>query len=95
MIADEIRDDFVNDGKYMTEDYSKEIGWNRKRPLKEVDRLEGASDEARVLLLSEVMSLENNLRKCYDRLCLLDKYIDGDINADRYLKSLNSDGISL
>jgi len=54
-LADYIENDFVNDGKYMGEDWSlsSKSYPNNERPIVECDRLEDANKEEKEIILKE------------------------------------------
>lgn len=89
-LADMIEHEFVNDGKYETENWSAEpdmATW--KRPMITVDRLEGATDEQRSRILSEVKSLQKELRLMANRSKELEWFLSGDTGVDSYLERLD------
>lgn len=86
-LADNIERDFVNDGKYQTEDWSAECFG--RRPLIEADRLSDASESEREQILSEVRSLVDDLRTCEMRAKELEWFLSGDTGPTTYLSRLN------
>jgi len=92
VIADDIEKDFVNDGKYEDIDYSVELNnlnyW--VRPTTQYDRLSDATIEQKEIILKEVKSLINDLRKCSERSKELEWYMSGDTGATSYLERLNN-----
>ena len=87
-LADDIEGKFINNGKYIDEDYSADTGWNYNRPKKEFDRLNGATEEQREQILLEVNSLVQDLRMCSKRAKELEWLLSGDINIANYLKKI-------
>lgn len=98
-LADDIEGTFVKRGKYTTDDYSIPIEYNSlyqdwdKRPQKEVDYLEGATDEQREVLLKEIDSLVIELNKCALRVKHLDWFLSGDTGVDSYIECLRKDNL--
>jgi len=88
-LADEIESDFINDGKYMDDDYSVSTDFNYQRPQKEFDRLENASPKEKLIILMEARKLTEDLRKCSDRARILDLLLSGDISPTIYMEKLN------
>lgn len=93
-LADEIERDFINDGKFQTEDWSVQytgfdINW--KRPMIEADRLEGATKEERKIILKEIKSLVQDLKKVSKRARELDLLMSGDTGPTSYLKRLKEE----
>ncbi len=86
MLADEIENMFVNDGKYEGEDYTHN-GFG-KRPLTTYDRIGDATPEERELILNEVHKLIKDLNNCAFRAKELEWYMSGDTGATSYLKRL-------
>ena len=86
MLADEIEQMFVNDGKYQGEDYTHD-GFGR-RPKVEYDRIGDATPEERELILDEVHKLIKDLKDCAFRAKELEWYMSGDTGATSYLKRL-------
>ena len=86
-LANDIEQEFINDGKYLADDWDSEISF-LKRPQKEYDRLEDATEEERVLILAEIKSLAMDLRNCFNRARKLDYYLSGDTGATSYLERL-------
>lgn len=89
-LADYIEKDFLNDGKYMEEDYSVGTTYPdyNKKPLKESDRIGDANPDQRQVILTEIHSLINDLRKCAKRAKELEWYMSGDTGAESYLERL-------
>ena len=56
---------------------------------KEKDYLEGASTNDKDLILQEVRSLIDDLRKVSQRIKILDYLVDGDTSPESYLKRLS------
>lgn len=93
-LADDIEREFINDGKYMDEDWSAPVeGFSKKRPMIEKDRLEDATEEQKVIILKEINSLVEDLRKCASRAKELEWYMSGDTGADSYLERLKKKGL--
>ena len=91
-LADNIERDFINDGKYMDDDYDTDMGFSYgKRPQKEHDRIGDATPEERVLILAEIKSLIIDLKRCAKRAKELEWYMSGDTGATTYLECLNDD----
>jgi len=90
-LADQIEGDFINDGKYLGEDWSHEISnsFDLKYPNKEYDRLEDATLEEKPIILNEIKSLIRDLRKCSKRAKELEWYMSGDTGATSFLRRLN------
>ena len=88
-LADDIESDFINDGKYMADDYSVPAGFRGERPQKEYDRLADATPEQKILIIQEAKQLIEDLRKCSDRARELDYLMGGDTGATTYLERLN------
>ncbi len=86
MLADEIENMFVNDGKYEGEDYTHK-GFS-KRPMVTYDRIGDAKPEERELILNEVHKLIKDLNNCATRAKELEWYMSGDTGATSYLKRL-------
>ena len=79
-LANNIERDFINDGKYIGEDFTgKEIKY---------DRIGDATDDERKIILAEIKSLVSDLRSCYKRAYELDYYMSGDTGATSYLERL-------
>ena len=92
-LADYIENDFVNDGKYMDEDWSltpKTGMYFDKRPMVECDRLEDATKEERKIILKEIKSLIIDLKKCSKRAKELEWFMSGDTGATSYLERLKN-----
>ena len=88
-LADYIEQDFVNDGKFMQEDYSsREPSFFGKRPMVEEDRIGDATEEERPLILEEIKSLVEDLKSCAARAKELEWYMSGDTGATSYLERL-------
>lgn len=87
-IADRIEKDFINDGKYIvTQQSYSQSGCSFSK--KEKDYLEGASANDKDLILQEVRSLIDDLRKNSQRIKILDYLINGDTTPESYLKRLS------
>lgn len=98
-LANDIEGDFINDGKFKTDDYSVEVeyqslhsNWSR-RPQKEADYFDGATPEQREILLKEVKSLVVDLNKCALRAKHLDWFLSGDTGVESYIECLTKDGL--
>jgi hypothetical protein len=87
-LADDIERDFLKDGKYLTEDWSTYINYDDTRPMIEEDRIGDATDDQKIIILNEIRTLINDLRKCSSRSKELEWYMSGDTSADSYLKRL-------
>ena len=85
-LAEEIDIEFQNDGKYMTEDWSVEC-FGRK-PLIEVDYFDGATQEQKEEILSEIKSLVSILKDAAFRAKELEWFMSGDTGFESYLKRL-------
>jgi hypothetical protein len=93
-LADDIERDFINDGKYMSEDWSGETNFiTHKKPMIEHDRIGDTTDDERIVILKEIKSLIEDLRKCSMRSKHLEWYMSGDFGATSYLKRLKKDGL--
>jgi nicotinic acid phosphoribosyltransferase len=101
ILADEIENMFVNDGKYEGEDYSisqedlydYKKSYRGTRPMVEYDRIGDATPEERVLILNEVHKLIKDLNNCAFRAKELEWYMSGDTSATSYLKRLKDKGL--
>ena len=91
MLADEIENMFVNDGKYEDEDYTHD-GFG-KRPMTTYDRIGDATPEERELILDEVHKLIKDLNNCAVRAKELEWYMSGDTGATSYLQRLKEKGL--
>ena len=91
MLADEIENMFVNDGKYQGEDCIHD-GFS-KRPMVEYDRIEDATPEERELILNEVNKLIKDLNNCAKRAKELEWYMSGDTGATSYLERLKKENL--
>ena len=90
-LSDAIEQDFLKDGKYMTDDYSvPHIGFSR-HPQVGADRIGDATEEERPLILAEIKSLIADLKKCAFRAREIEWYMSGDTGATSYLKRLSDD----
>lgn len=87
-LADDIERDFIENGKYLDEDYSAEYRGFGKRPVKTYDRIGDATEEQRPIILKEVKSLIKDLRKCAKRAKELEWYMSQDASADSYISNL-------
>ncbi len=85
-LADDIEREFINDGKYIGENW-------QTGEQEEMDRIEDASDEQRPIILKEVKSLIDDLRKCAIRAKELEWYMSGDTGADSYLERLKEKNV--
>lgn len=85
-LAEEIDIEFQNDGKYMTEDWSVEC-FGRK-PLIEADYFDGATQEQKEEILSEIKSLVSILKDAAFRAKELEWFMSGDTGFESYLKRL-------
>lgn len=92
MLADDIEGEFVNDGKYMEESWEAP-GWDKKRKMIEQDRIGDASEEERPIILKEVRSLIEDLRKLSKRAKVLEWYMSGDTGATSYLEKLKKEDL--
>lgn len=86
-LADYIEQDFVNDGKFMQEDYSQKEYFGI-RPEIEADRIGDATEEERPLILEEIKTLIEDLKSCAARAKELEWYMSGDTGATSYLERL-------
>ena len=88
-LADNIEREFINDGKYIGDDWEDDRPYYSK-PRKEIeyDRLEDASPEERELILTEIRLLIPLLRNCSKRAKELEWYLSGDTAATSYLERL-------
>ena len=101
MLADEIENMFVNDGKYEGEDYSisqedlydYKKSYRGTRPLTTYDRIGDATPEEREIILDEVHKLIKDLNNCAFRAKELEWYMSGDTGATSYLKRLKDKGL--
>jgi len=91
-LADYIENDFVNDGKYMGEDWSlsSKSYPNNERPIVECDRLEDANKEEKEIILKEIKLLIIDLKKCSKRAKELEWFMSGDTSAKTYLERLKN-----
>jgi len=89
-LADNIEGDFVNDGKYVGEDWSAKRDFYDKPPEREFDRLDDATPEQKIEILAEIRSLIKDLRKCAIRAKELEWYMSGDTGATSYLTRLKN-----
>ena len=89
MLADSIEADFLNKGKYMTEDWSVPYNQAGDRPMIEEDHLNDATEEQKPIILKEVKSLIKDLKDCAKRARELEWYLSGDTGASSYLERLN------
>jgi len=88
-LADFIEKDFVNDGKYMTEDWSADYNsYFEERPTIEQDRLFDANIEQKQIILNEVKSLIKDLKTCAKRAKELEWFMSGDTGPESYLERL-------
>lgn len=87
-LADDIEREFINDGKYMEEDYSFNTKWSETRPEIEKDRLGEATPEQKVIILKEVRNLISQLRDCAKRSKELEWFMSGDTRPTSYLERL-------
>ena len=87
-LADYIEGDFLNDGKYMSEDYEMGRKWDGSYHEKECDRLEDASEAQKIMILEEIKSLIKDLKNCAHRAKELEWYMSGDTGATSYLERL-------
>ena len=88
--ADDIEGEFINDGKYLDDDYSVDIGWNHERAKKEFDRLNQATEQQRLIILKEIKELIIDLRNDAIRSKELEWLLSGDNNPTDYVKRLKS-----
>ncbi len=90
-LIDDIESDFIEDGKYLSEDWSIDIHkapyWG-KRPMITLDRIEDATEEERPIILAEIRGLINDLKVCSERARALEWYMSHDSSAASYLKAL-------
>lgn len=89
-LADSIEADFVNDGKYMGDDWSKpsiHVGGMERHQI-EYDRIGDATEEERPIILTEIKSLIVDLKKCSARAKELEWYMSRDTGATSYLERL-------
>ena len=91
-LADDIERDFVNGGDYETEDWSNQDKFG-KTPMKIENRISDATEEQRPIILAEIKSLIEDLRKCSKRAKELEWYMSGDTGATSYLKRLKEEGL--
>lgn len=91
-LADDIERDFVNDGDYETEDWSNKDKFGNI-PTKIENRIGDATEEQRPIILAEIKSLIEDLRKCSKRAKELEWYMSGDTGATSYLKRLKEEGL--
>ena len=91
-LADDIERDFVNGGDYETEDWSNQDRFG-KTPMKIENRISDATEEQRPIILAEIKSLIEDLRKCSKRAKELEWYQSGDTGATSYLKRLKEEGL--
>ena len=89
-LADYIESDFVNEGRYNyeTTDYS-----TGKTVIESCDRIGDATEEQRSIILKEIKSLVEDLRKCSIRAKELEWYMSGDTGANSYLERLKEKGV--
>ena len=86
-LADNIEREFINDGKYMGDDWETNNSFFDK-PQKEYDRLEDSTPEEREEILIEINLLIPLLRNCSKRAKELEWFLSGDTSPDSYLKRL-------
>ena len=87
-LADDIESEFINDGKYLDDDYSANTGWSHERPKKEFNRLSMATEEQRLVILEEIKKLTIDLRNDALRSKELEWLLSGDSNPTDYIKRL-------
>ena len=92
-LADNIERDFLNDGKYQTEDWSAESDFRGNKPMMEADRISDANEVERPIILKEVKILIEDLKKLSKRIRELDLYMSGDTGATTYLERLEKAGL--
>ena len=93
-LADDIEREFINDGKFMEEDWAAPApDWDKKRELIEQDMIGDATEEERPIILKEVSSLIEDLRKCSKRAKELEWYMSGDTGATSYLERLKKEDL--
>jgi len=88
-LAEDIEREFLNDGKYVDDDYENSsdfLSYSKKQ--KEFDRLDDATAEQRIEILSEIKQLIIDLQNCSFRAKILEYYMSGDCGAESYLKQL-------
>ena len=88
-LADDIERNFINDGKFMEEDWGADVGWNMKRPKVEYDYLSDATEEERPLILAEIKSLIADLKRDAFRAKELEWLLSGDTGCTSYLARLD------
>jgi len=91
-LADDIERDFVNGGDYETEDWSNKDRFGNI-PTKVENRIGDATEEQRPIILAEIKSLIEDLRKCSKRAKELEWYMSGDTGATSYLERLKKEGL--
>jgi hypothetical protein len=85
-LAEEIDREFEKDGKYMTEDWSVECFG--QKPLIEKDYLDGATQEQKEEILTEIKSLVSILKDAAFRAKELEWFMSGDTGFESYLRRL-------
>lgn len=93
MLADEIERDFVNNGDYEEEDWSEQVDAYGRRPVRKANRISDATEEQKPIILAEIKSLIEDLRKCSIRAKEIEWYMSGDTGADSYLERLREKGL--
>ena len=94
MLADAIEHDFLNDGKFMQEDWSADTDFRTgKKPMVEADYLADATEEERPLILAEIRSLIADLKRDAFRAKELEWLLSGDTGCTSYLKRLDEYGL--
>lgn len=88
-LADDIESDFLNDGLYEDIDYTLSSNDNQIKNTIKYDRLSDANIDQKNIILKEIKSLIQDLRKCSLRAKELEWYLSGDTGATSYLERLN------
>jgi hypothetical protein len=88
LLADDIEKDFINDGKYLEDDYL-DTSFGRKKQI-EMDYLDHSTDEERKIILDEVKSLISHLKNCAERAKNIEWFLSGDIGVENYVKLIKN-----
>lgn len=86
-LADDIESEFINDGKYESEDWS--FSGFGERPKIQMDRLSDTNPKQKEDILKEIRSLISDLKYCSNRAKELEWFMSGDTGAKTYLERLN------
>lgn len=88
LLADNIEGEFKEGGKHQIEDWRESL-YSTQSKMIEADYFEGFSDPEREYVLDNIKKLVFDIRSCYNRINILDRFMSGDTGKTALLERWN------